>query len=230
MTSARPLLILIPAHNEQATITQVIEAVRGEAARCRITPAIVVIDDASTDDTAFLARQAGVRVLSLPVRLGAWGALQTGMRYAVAVGIPYAVTMDADGQHEAAELPTLLHPLQAGVADIVIGACPQRVSPLRRMAWRYFRALTGLPVEDITSGFRAYNDKALRLLASAQASLLDYQDVGVLLIARRYGLRVIEVPVAMQAAPRASKVFSSWARVAAYMIQTTVLCLARVGK
>jgi hypothetical protein len=68
------------------------------------------------------------------------------------------------------------------------------------------------------------------VLASGEASLLDYQDVGVLLILRRRGLRTIEVPVAMQPrAQGASKIFRSWWMVGKYMLQTSLLCIARVG-
>ena len=77
---------------------------------------------------------------------------------------------------------------------------------------------------------QAYNRAAMTVLASQEASLLDYQDVGVLLILRRKGLRTVEVPVSMQ--PRvqgASRVFRSWWIVGQYMVQTSVLCLARIG-
>ncbi|EXJ17194.1 Glycosyl transferase [Imhoffiella purpurea] len=127
-------------------------------------------------------------------------------------------------------MKSVLKPLLAGEADVVIGAFPARASYLRRLAWRYFRGLTGLELEDITSGFRAYNPKAMKLLASPEASLLDYQDVGVLLILHRNGLRVVEVPVPMQ--PRTqgiSRVFNSWWTVGRYMLQTSLLCIARVG-
>ena len=100
----------------------------------------------------------------------------------------------------------------------------------RRFAWNYFRWLTGLQLEDITSGFRAYNHAAITILASQEASLLDYQDVGVLLILRRKGLHAVEVPVSMQ--PRvigASKIFRSWLVVGKYMLHTSLLCIARVG-
>ena len=113
---------------------------------------------------------------------------------------------------------------------MVIGAFPERASRARRLAWSYFRQITGLQLEDITSGFRAYNHAAMAVLASREASLLDYQDVGVLLILRRKGLRIVEAPVSMQ--PRAlgaSRVFRSWWVVGKYMLQTSLLCLARVG-
>ncbi|WP_022947216.1 glycosyltransferase family protein [Methylohalobius crimeensis] len=62
---------------------------------------------------------------------------------------------------------------------MVIGAYPQRGSRARRLAWRFFRALSGFEFADLTSGFRVYRRPALWLLASPRASLLEYQDMGV---------------------------------------------------
>jgi glycosyltransferase involved in cell wall biosynthesis len=189
-------IALIPAHNEEATVGIIV----AQVLELWNYP-VVVIDDCSTDATAQAARNAGATVLPLTLQLGAWGAIQTGLRYALRQGYRTAITLDADGQHEPEDIGTLLQPLVAGQADVVIGAFPERASRARRIAWSYFRWLTGLKLEDITSGFRAYNHAAMIVLASYEASLLDYQDVGVLLILRRKGLRTVEVPVAMQ--PRA---------------------------
>nr|WP_207168489.1 glycosyltransferase family 2 protein [Thiocystis violacea] len=218
---------MIPAFNEAATVAEVIAAVR-RACGCSVS--VIVIDDLSTDDTAEVARNAGATVIPLPLQLGAWGAIQTGLRYALARDYDMAVTLDADGQHEPAYVSALLAPLREQRADVVIGAYPARASRARRLAWRYFRWLTGLSLEDITSGFRAYNRAAIGLLASREATLLDYQDVGVLLTLHRRGMRTCEVPVPMQ--PRAaggSRVFDSWWTVGKYMLQTSLLCVARVG-
>jgi hypothetical protein len=98
------------------------------------------------------------------------------------------------------------------------------------LAWAYFRALTGLGVTDFTSGLRVYSERAIRVLASRDASLLDYQDIGVLMLLRQKGLVLHEAATEMS--PRrngASRVFSSWFTVARYMIATTVLCVAQVG-
>ncbi|QIK38598.1 glycosyltransferase family 2 protein [Caldichromatium japonicum] len=218
-------VILIPAHNEEATVGTIVQA-----ARRRWGYPVVVIDDCSTDATVQQAHSAGARVLPLALQLGAWGAIQTGLRYAQRLGYRLAVTLDADGQHEPEAIGDLLEPIHTGRANVVIGAFPARASRARRLAWRYFRWLTGLPIEDITSGFRAYDTRAIQLLAGRDATLLDYQDVGVLLLLHRHGLRVMEVPVLMQ--PRMqgiSRIFRSWWTVGTYMLQTTVLCLARVG-
>ena len=87
---------------------------------------------------------------------------------------------------------------------------------------------TGLEVTDLTSGFRCYRGDALRVLASSEATLLDYQDVGTLLMLRRAGLQVVEVPVRMnERVAGASRIFGSWLKVARYMAITTLLCLSR---
>lgn len=223
--SPHDVAVLIPAHNEQTTIGTVVKDVQG-VLDCEV----VVIDDASTDGTAHMAQVAGATLLPLSVQLGAWGAIQTGIRYALGKGYQIAVTVDGDGQHGASQIGLLLEIIGDQRADVVIGACPGRLSRARRIAWAYFRLLTGLRMEDITSGFRAYNKAAMRVLASREASLLDYQDVGVLLVLRRRGLRISEVPVSMRARRSGgSRVFSSWLVVGRYMLQTSVLSIARVG-
>ncbi|RKZ53680.1 MAG: glycosyltransferase family 2 protein [Candidatus Parabeggiatoa sp. nov. 3] len=218
-----PLIILIPAKNEVKTVGQVVSEVK---ARFAVT--VVVIDDASTDETQKVARAAGATVLPLPFSLGAWGAIQTGLRYASKHGFNTALTMDADGQHEADSIQALLAPLASQQCDVVVGAYPQRGSLLRRIAWTFFRKVSGIALEDLTSGLRAYNRPAITLLASKAATLLDYQDMGVLILLHKAGLHVMETPILMY--PRIvghSRIFSSWWAVSQYMLHTGILCLAR---
>ena len=218
-----PIVILIPAKNEVNTVAQVISTIKAHVAA-----KVVVIDDASTDKTASVARAAGAIVLPLPFSLGAWGAIQTGLRYAFKHGFNIAITMDADGQHEAESISTLLAPYVKGQCDVVVGAYPQRGSFLRRTAWLFFRKLSGIVLSDLTSGLRAYNRTAIKLLASPAATLLDYQDMGVLILLHKAGLRVIEKPILMY--PRInghSRIFSSWWAVVRYMFYTGILCIAR---
>lgn len=219
-------MILIPARDEAGTIAQVITE-----ARCRWSEVpLVVIDDASQDGTRAAAAAAGAVVLPLPLHLGAWGAMQTGLRYAQRQGWELAVTLDADGQHVPADIAALIAPILAGEADVVIGACPPRVSWARRLAWSYFRSLSSIGLEDLTSGFRAYNRAAIARLVLPDATLLDYQDVGVLLILRHQGLRIREVAVTMRERNHGkSRVFDSWWTVARYMLHTSLLILAGIG-
>jgi glycosyltransferase involved in cell wall biosynthesis len=219
----RSLIIIIPARNEEATVGGVVQELKA-----RVDAEIVVISDASTDGTRRAALAAGATVLPVAVQIGAWGAVRTGLRYALKRGAARAITMDADGQHPADSIPLILKPIEAGDADIVIGACPQRGSRARKLAWGFFRQVTRLKVHDLTSGFRAYNRSAITALVSEDTVLLDYQDIGVLLYLRKRGLRIAEAPVAM--CPRIaghSKVFSTWWTVLKYLIYTGVLCLAR---
>ncbi|MEZ5583160.1 MAG: glycosyltransferase family 2 protein [Candidatus Competibacteraceae bacterium] len=217
-------IIVIPAHNEEKTIRTVIQGIKS----LQPNEKVVVVDDASTDTTASTAQAAGATVLSLALRLGAWGAIQTGIRYALDKGCQTVITMDADGQHEPAYVDALLQPIIVGQADVVIGACPDRVSRARRWAWSYFRLLTGLKLEDIL-GFRIYNLAAIKILASAEASLIDYQRRRGVVDFAPQGLRTVEVQVPMGVRTAGiSRVFSSWWVVANYMLQTSLLCIARV--
>src|SRR5262249_28664178 len=150
--------------------------------RAMVGGEIVVINDASDDDTSAQARLAGATVIDLPFRLGAWGAAQTGLRYAKRHRFTTALTLDADGQHHPEELPALLDGWRKSGAHVAIGTFPQRLSAAKRLAWRYFRVLTGIGVQDFTSGLRVYDRHAIRVLASRKASLLDYQDLGVLML------------------------------------------------
>lgn len=216
------LLVVIPALNEADCIGGVIAQARAHG-----DIDVLVVDDGSTDETASVALVSGATVLRAPLWQGAWGAIQTGIRYAVRHGYSAVITMDADGQHEPGYLRDLIAAADRG-ANVVIAACPSRGSRMRHVAWSYFRLITGFDLDDLTSGFRYYDAKACRLLAREEATLLDYQDVGVLLLLRHARLRIAEISVAMN--PRrygASRVFSSWWTVARYMAETSLLCLAR---
>lgn len=217
------IAIVIPAFNEGAIIGSVLREIR---AICSYE--IFVVDDASTDDTVAVAESAGATVVPLAAQLGAWGATQTGLRYALRNGFDTVVSMDADGQHEASSIEELLAPVLKGEADVVIGACTERGSTLRKIAWLMMKRVSGLSLEDITSGFRVYNYRAIKELASWRATLLDYQDVGVLMLLQSKGLRILDKPVPMQVRlDGKSRIFHSWLIVCYYMSQTLVLGMSK---
>ena len=143
-------------------------------------------------------KQAGAMVARLAINMGAWTAIQTGFRYALSHHYRIVVTMDADGQHFAESIPVLLDNLTAWEVDVIIGANPGRATKNRQMSWTFFRYLTAFDIEDFTSGLKAYNQNAVELLLHRRAHLFDYQDLGTLLLMRRYGLKIAEVPVSMQ--------------------------------
>lgn len=219
----RSILVLMPAFNEAGAVGLVVSEVIEKTGL-----SVVVIDDASTDSTIEEAEAAGATVIPLPVQLGAWGATQTGLRYAQRQGYEYAISMDADGQHKALSIAELARPVLSGECDVSIGACTERGSILRRIAWVLMKRVSGIALEDVTSGFRVYNHDAIRTLAAWRATLLDYQDIGVLLLLLSKGMRIKDVPVTMQ--PRqqgGSKVFHSWLIVAYYMCSTLLLGLTK---
>jgi hypothetical protein len=217
-------LAVIPARDEAATVGAVVAGVRAE-----LGCAVLVVDDASTDGTSMAAQEAGAVTLRLSFGLGAWGATQAGIRYARRHAYRSVITLDADGQHEPASLPTLFQAQQDSGANVIIGTCFGRLSRAKRVAWHYLRTLSGLGLSDFTSGLRLYDANAIDILAGPEASLLDYQDVGVLMLLAKNGMRMEETEVPML--PRSSghsRVFASWPVVARYLLHTTVLCVAQI--
>ena len=138
-----PMLVIIPAWNEEAVIgpvlAEITSAVRGLAD-------VLVVSDGSTDATASIAREAGVVVLDLPLNLGVGGAMRAGYLYAARNGYEYAVQTDADGQHNPAEIPAMLECMRETGADVVIGGAFRREGRLRgpgTASVGHERALTG---------------------------------------------------------------------------------------
>jgi glycosyltransferase involved in cell wall biosynthesis len=200
-------LLILPAFDEAERLPGVLARI----AEAKLSLDVVVIDDGSRDATARVAREAGAVVLRHPFNLGYGAALQTGYKYALAVDAPFLVQMDADGQHDPREVPTLLAPLERGECDLVVGSrflsdTGYHMGALRRLGRGLFRAIArgfGIRLTDPTSGFQALGRRVLALHAS-DAFPSDYPDVDVLVLAHRHGLLVRECPVRMAASPRPS--------------------------
>ena len=196
------LVAVVPAWNEAGAIGGVVDEIRAFDPRIDV----VVVDDASTDDTVEVARAHGAKVLALPFNVGIGGAVQTGFRYARDEGYEVAVRLDGDGQHAADELGKLLAPIRAGDADLVIGsrfvdpAGTYRPPFARRMGIRVFARLVSLlggqKVTDTTSGFSALDRTAIELFATEYPH--DYPEVESTLVALRSGLRLVQVQVDMR--------------------------------
>jgi len=201
MTRTR-IVAIVPALNEEGIIGKVVDEIRA------VSPEIdvVVVDDASSDETAAVARSHGATVLRLPFNVGIGGAVQTGFRYALAEGYDRAVRLDGDGQHDAREIPKLLEPVERGEADLVIGSrfaegeASYRPPFARRIGIRVFARLvsllSGQHVTDTTSGFVALDRVGIELFAREYPH--DYPEVEATLIALRSGLRLAQVQVEMR--------------------------------
>jgi len=216
------LLVVIPAKDEAQTIAKLLVQLKQN-----YPFDVVVIDDGSIDDTAAIARAHGAVVLPHVRALGAWKATQTGMRYAYKKQYDGVITMDADGQHIPSQIDQLLDGAKSGV-DVVVGSCLSRGDAMRHVAWRFFRLVSGINVKDITSGFRLYNLAAVRVLSTKEATMLEFQDLGVLLLLRSLNLSIKEVDVQMdERLIGKSRIFNSWFSVMSYMATTGLVCLTK---
>ena len=198
----RGIAAIVPAWNEAGAIGGVVDEILA------FDPSIhvVVVDDASDDDTSAVAQRHGATVLPLLFNVGIGGAVQTGFRYARDEGYEIAVRLDGDGQHDASELGKLIAPIHADEADLVIGS--RFVDPggtyrppfARRLGIRIFARLVSLlggqKVTDTTSGFSAMNRAGIELFALEYPH--DYPEVEATLVALRSGLRLAQVQVEMR--------------------------------
>lgn len=201
MNTVEKILVVIPAYNEEASLGSVVEEVKKYLPKADI----LVVNDGSSDSTSSEARIKGALVLDLPYNLGIGGAVQTGCLYAYQHGYEFVVRLDGDGQHHPQEIPKILKPLLEGEADIVIGSRfvsqeGYKSTFLRRVGIRFFSLviwfISGGTVKDPTSGFNGMNRKGIELIAFKYSS--DYPEVEALIVARKRGLRIKEVPVVMR--------------------------------
>jgi glycosyltransferase involved in cell wall biosynthesis len=153
--------VVIPAYNEEGAIAEVVGRVRAQGDWREV----LVVDDGSADATADRAAAAGARVVRHPYNKGNGAAVKTGIREAQG---DFVLLMDADGQHDPEDVHRLIAPL--GAHDMVIGARSSRdQTATRAFGNALFQALaswlTGRPIPDLTSGFRAARrDRLLEFL------------------------------------------------------------------
>jgi len=194
-----PLLVMIPALNEEECIGKVVDG-----AISVLGVDVLVVDDGSTDTTAAVAREAGATVVRLPYNLGVGGAIRTGLRYAARNGYTRVVQLDGDGQHDPTEAKRLLDELDNNNRDLVVGArfgAGYEVSRSRQFAMRILSRLVsrrlGVRITDTTSGFRALGPRAVVLFADSYPTDYLSDTVEALLLAGDAGLSVSEVSTRM---------------------------------
>ncbi len=194
------VLIIVPAYNEEKSLPGVIRDLRESVPLADI----LVVNDGSKDATPRVAQELGVSVLHLPFNLGIGGAVQSGYLYALRNNYDVAVQFDGDGQHVGQEIIKLLHPLEEGAADMVIGSrflVPgDYTAPMFRTVgiWIFSFVLSrimGRVVTDSTSGFRAANRSVIEFFAKHYPD--DYPEVESLVLLHKSKKRLLEVPVAM---------------------------------
>jgi glycosyltransferase involved in cell wall biosynthesis len=202
-----PVVALICAYEEEANLGAVLAAVPKEA--CGLPVGTLVVVDGGEDRTAEVALAGGAITCVFPANLGHGVALQVGYRLAVEGGASYVVTLDADGQNDPAELPSLLEPVACGEADFVVASRRlgvDRTTDRTRKAgvvvyaWVMNR-LTGLRLTDTSNGYRVLRAEFLADVVD-RLTQRQYQTAELLITAAARGWRVTERPTVWH--PRAS--------------------------
>lgn len=227
MSTTERVLLLVPALNEERTVAGIVASSR------RLGYDVCVVDDGSVDATAGCAAAAGANVLRLPVNLGVGGALRCGFRWALQHGYDIVVQVDADGQHDPAQVAPLLDALDATGADMVVGSRfvegsgGYAIGALRRVAIRALaarvRRVAGVHVRDASSGFRAIRRPLLDLFAASYPVEYLGDTVEALIDAARAGAKIAEHPIAM--APRTHGQGSAGSAAAAWYVFRVLLAI-----
>jgi glycosyltransferase involved in cell wall biosynthesis len=202
-----PVVALIAAYNEEDNIGDVLKAMPTLAGDLEVTTLVVV--DGGSDRTAELALDAGVVTCVLPVNLGQGAALRLGYELAAAHGATYVVTLDADGQNDPTELPTMLGPLVEDTADFVIASRvlgeDQTTDRFRRAGVKlYAWALNSIAHQQLTDSSNGYRAFRIDVLNDIVPHLVQdqYQTAEVVLTASSRGWRITQQPTMWH--PRAS--------------------------
>jgi glycosyltransferase involved in cell wall biosynthesis len=198
--------VVVPTFNEVGNIDTLLRAVR------QVVPAatILVIDDGSPDGTADVADALGVTLGNIEVvrrdaKAGLGAAYRFGLRRAIEQGAEICVQMDADLSHDPASLPALISAVEHG-ADVAIGSryvpggitmnWPRRRRQVSRWGNRYAAGVLGLAVNDVTSGYRAYQCDALERMRFDNVSAEGYGfQVEMTYRLVRLGGSVVEIPI-----------------------------------
>jgi len=187
---------IVPAYNEAKRIESVIRDLEPHVDR------VVVIDDASSDDTVKRARAAGATVLEHRVNRGQGAALQTGHEYSLKQGAEYVLHFDGDGQFDVRDIQVSLNKLKEQKADILFGS--RYLDTNSEIPWfkrfvihpisRFVNRLFGAPkLSDAHNGFRILNRNALTKIVISQDRMAHATQIPVL--AKKQRLRIVEQPV-----------------------------------
>lgn len=186
------ILALIPAYNEDQHIAEVVSQTR------RFLP-VLVVDDGSKDASAERAEAAGATVLRQPRNQGKGAALMAGYRYALEHGYQAVVMLDADGQHDPAEIPAFLTTFQKEHADLIIGQRDFRgMPPLRRATNTFgtwvFSWAVGQYIPDNQSGYRLLSRRMLEATVNSRETDFEFE-VEMIVTCVKQGFQLAWVPI-----------------------------------
>lgn len=192
------ILFIIPAYNEEESILNTVTSIK------QYNPQwdVLVINDGSSDQTQHICEQNNIPIINLVMNLGIGGAVQTGYIYAHRHHYDIAIQFDGDGQHAISSADDLIKPLLNDEADFVIGSRfvdkhrdNFQSSSLRRIGIRlisaFIWALSGRPVLDPTSGYRAANQKVIEFFADYYPSEYPEPESNLLLNKKKFRVKEI---------------------------------------
>jgi glycosyltransferase involved in cell wall biosynthesis len=173
LTPTDEIVALIPAYEEGPRIRAVVEAARAHLP-------VIVVDDGSVDDTAAAAEAAGAEVIRQLPNAGKGAALRTGFRHALDRGYAAVITLDADGQHDAAEIPTFVEAFRARRPELIIGRRDFAEMPRVRRLSNTLGGLTlsaalGRDVPDNQSGYRLVGRVLMRAMLESEESGFEFE-------------------------------------------------------
>ena len=194
----RKIAVIIPAFNEEGSIGSLIDELHQHVPDLDL----ILINDGSTDETAFIARSKNISVLDLPCNLGVGDAVQAGFKYAHEKRYDLVVRIDADGQHPPSEIPKLIAAITARNVDLVVGSryiedttyanTPMRALGIKLLSF-FLSAICRTRITDPTSGFWIVNKDLLYYFANDYPS--EYPEPEAIALMRRHGYTYLEIPV-----------------------------------
>jgi len=185
---------IIPAHEEERFIAEVVRAVRAHVEK------VIVVDDHSQDNTGLAAATAGASVIRHPQRLGKGAAIKTGLRRAARENYEYFLFLDGDGQHDPSEIPRFVDKVSQSKTDLVVGNRmnnPVTMPWVRRLTNRFMSWQIGnlcrhkLP--DSQCGYRMASRRLLSVLLQSSDGFAF--ETECLLLAARNGYSIDFVPI-----------------------------------
>ena len=195
------VIAIIPAYNEEETVGDVIEEVKGY--NSKYIDKILVVDDSSQDNTSQIAKELGATVLTHPINRGYGAAQRTGHKVAMLEGYDYVLQLDADGQHDPKYIPAFMREVEREEWDIILGSrflndSYKGHSLTRKIGIKFFTKIVNLfgktSLTDVTSGFKVYKTNALRELSRCSDK---HPAVEQMLEATKRNFKIKEISVIM---------------------------------